>query len=460
MHRVDPTFPTKASSLAALNERLGRFDFPLDQVTVFSDAESLFNLFSSLKDKGDYERVSERTWRRLPEAITGVEGKCVLELKEITDYYWSQKLSNVTPERLSRWLRPLVLSYFFVFDTTSENFKKFFSGLEEILDKNAERLSKGLEELCGRGIFDLQDGPLKFASAVIQSPSTIESFNQSHDLWTDFPSTKFAAQAFKSLISLDPSLLRSPQATQNLLSWLGAPHKPRYPALSRTAAELILLPWTSAMPNPGQMHALRSYVLECPYLGNPDRQNPNWIEVDPACKEIFKKWMIGQSLDAFFEVLQNTADDLWRYREKFWRTYFSLGAIEDVWLILGKDAEFFVRRNQAKYGHLKFGVFNDRSGGVARNHSLLIIRIGHLEFAEWSHNGSLRARPLDKDVLYKPQRCDGNDYKFESMDFHDGLNERTQLAHHHSATGGWQDKARKFIRKHTNINAQLSDVCI
>lgn len=460
MHQIDPHFPTKATSLIALNQRLGRFDMAVEGKLESSDPDSLLKFFSSLKDQNNFDLVSDKTWRRLPSAVTGLDGRCVLELSEVTNFYLTEKLKKVPSSKISRWLRPLVLSFFFSFDSTSENFKNFFSELQSLLNSHQEKLSQGLNELRRLNIFDVHAGPQNFAKAVMQSESRIQVFNETHDLWTDFLSTKFASHAFRSLISIDPSFLRSPQATQNLLSWLGAPKTPRYPALSRTAAEVLLLPWTSAMPNPAQMHGLRSFILECPYLGNPDRQNPNWVEIDPACKEIFKKWMIGQSLDAFFEVLQNTADDLWKFREKFWRTYFSLGAIEDVWLVFGKEAEFFVRRNQVKYGHLKFGTFNDRSGGVARNHSLLIIRIGDLEFAEWSHNGSLRARPLKGDTLYKPQRCDGNDYKYESLDFHDGLNERTQLAHHHSATGGWQDKARKFIRKHTNINAQLSDVCI
>lgn len=451
--------PNTFGQLVALNKRLGTFDLEglnLDE----SASADVFRLFSAFSPE-DYEsKIPDRLWRKLPLAISGKSGRCILENSQLRQIYWNKRLPQVSRTRMKRWLRPLVASYFLCFDRSSDRFVSFFKPLQNLLIQHKECLSEELKSFLEKRFFEVQSGPELFAKELLGSDKTLEQFCQASNLWTDFPHSNFVKQAFFGLASIDPKLLRPPLATKNLLNWIGSPRKPRYPVLSKIAAEAALLPWMSVMPSQPQLVALRSFILESPYLGNPDRDNPNWEGIDPACKEIFKKWMIGQSLDAFFEVLQNTADDIWKYREKFWRTYFSLGAIEEVWLVLGFDAERFIRRHPEKYGSLKFGTFYSPSAGVARNHSLLLIRIGDIEFAEWSHNGSLRARYLPKDHLYKPSKCYGDDYKYDSLDFHSGMNERPQLAHHHSASGGWQTKARNFILKNTGINAQVADVCL
>lgn len=457
----DSVFPSNFSALQALNRRLGTLTLEAGEYRPGEAPEDILVILKSVPVTRGLLEISDRIWRRLPLAITGEPGNCILEYKEICEAYWQEKLLNVPRGRLRRWLRPLVYSYLQKFDSSSSQFRTFYAPIISLLDRSNDLLSSGLNLLKNIGVFSIDRGPTAFCEHLISSSQSIDEFCESQNLWSDFPSTNFAISSFRALGSLNQKLLRSPLATKNLLSWCGAPRKPRYPALTRTTAENILLPWEDSMPTQAQLFALRSFILENPYLGNPDRQNPNWTGINSSCKEVFKKWMIGQSLDAFFEVLQNTADEIWKYRERFWRTYFSLGAIEDIWLVLGRDAERFILTNRAKYGHLSFGTFYDGSGGVSRNHSLLIIRIGDIEFAEWSHNGSLRARPIQQNgLLYKPNKCNGDDYKYDSMDFHDGMNERNQLAHHGSSTGGWQDKARRFIRKNTGINAQLADVCI
>jgi len=59
-------------------------------------------------------------------------------------------------------------------------------------------------------------------------------------------------------------------------------------------------------------------------------------------------------------VLEQTADDIWSYRQKFWMAYYSAGHIQEAWLALGYQAAWIAKRLQADaqgmgYGRLESG---------------------------------------------------------------------------------------------------------
>lgn len=68
--------------------------------------------------------------------------------------------------------------------------------------------------------------------------------------------------------------------------------------------------------------------------------------------------------------------------------YYDAGHIEEAWLALGWDARTVAKKLQVDERGMGFGRLE---GGAAPNQSVLLLKIGHLVFTEWSHNGSLRA---------------------------------------------------------------------
>jgi hypothetical protein len=92
--------------------------------------------------------------------------------------------------------------------------------------------------------------------------------------------------------------------------------------------------------------------------------------------------------------------------------------------------------------------------GGTQDQSVLLLRIGDLVFCEWSHNGALRAYQFGSGtapLLYQSLYGAAELKTPLSLDFHDGANQNTWLAHSNSEGGTWQRKARDFIRKQTSV---------
>jgi hypothetical protein len=115
-----------------------------------------------------------------------------------------------------------------------------------------------------------------------------------------------------------------------------------------------------------------------------------WAAVGEQETRLMRRWLARASLDLFFELVkQHALDAHWRYREAFWLAYLKKGAIADAWLALGgqtfSEANTIPELGRA-YGQLK--------GGDSRQ-SALLVRIGSLVISEFTHNGKLRAWPVE-----------------------------------------------------------------
>jgi hypothetical protein len=187
-------------------------------------------------------------------------------------------------------------------------------------------------------------------------------------------------------------------------------------------------------------------------------RNFQWRGVDQAAVNLLLNWLTGDTLRAFMRILEQTADDIWRYRRTFWMAFYEAGYVEEAWLALGTDAARLAERLKGEargvgYGRLEVG--------IQPNHSVLLLRIGSLVFSEWSHNGSLRAfRVNDRGAptLYQ-KTYNGRELRDAvSLDFHNGENERPQLTHAASDRGTWQRKARDFIKRQTGVFLRDGDI--
>ena len=86
--------------------------------------------------------------------------------------------------------------------------------------------------------------------------------------------------------------------------------------------------------------------------------------------------------------------------------------------------------------------------------------MSNIIFCEWSHSGRLRAGKEDAPTIPRlyENAYGGAELRFNSMDFNDGLLDDPGLVHFSSSAGGWQERARNFIRKHLGHNLPLSEV--
>ncbi len=209
-------------------------------------------------------------------------------------------------------------------------------------------------------------------------------------------------------------------------------------------ADALLQPWKEEDPPPDVLKLIMQFLLK--HLGDPRSSNfssertPNkWLRVDEDTKQIMLRWLVKESLEQFFQVVREVAfDQHWKYREEFWRAYYELDVIEDAWVSFGPKA-----LSHAKERNLQKDSYAELLSG-ASNHSVLLMRMGNLTIAEFSHNGKcniFKDENPDKPVLYKGYY---NVYMLRnSPDF-------VQI-HHGSERGTWQQRVADYVRRETGI---------
>jgi hypothetical protein len=160
-------------------------------------------------------------------------------------------------------------------------------------------------------------------------------------------------------------------------------------------ADALVAPWIKTQHQPSE--SLRSDVLAYlrQFLGDPRVDaRQRWAGASDPTRQTVRGWLSKLSLDAFFNVVGQFAnnagmDHQWKAREAFWSTCLRKDFIQDSWLVLGDNVVRAVAHNRELRG--SHGYLADGNA----NHSVLLMRIGQLTFAEWSHNGKLRAWPVD-----------------------------------------------------------------
>lgn len=169
------------------------------------------------------------------------------------------------------------------------------------------------------------------------------------------------------------------------------------------------------------------------------------------CVETIKKWLSIEYLDLFIQIIQATAVDAqFNPRKQFWLKYFEKGVISDLTLILANDANtvaLTARGRQQGAEYMKWSALSQ----AGSNQSVLLMRLGDLIIAEWSHDGAMRFwRATDPDA----------------PDFHMGEYSARQLrsgglrvrvsgeykpAIVHQPNGQWMRWAREAIEYHTGV---------
>lgn len=207
----------------------------------------------------------------------------------------------------------------------------------------------------------------------------------------------------------------------------------------------LLRPWVTRSPPDSHKRRLGSFLTS--RFGDPRIDQTRWTALareiaargsgpDPeALIDTLRRWLTEAAVRAFFSIVGRTVTrkDQWSAREQFWLGYLDAGVVRDGWFAFGRKAEQLAGA-LAKDEALQYGRVN---GGGDPGHSSLILTIGDLRIAEWSHNGSCRFWPASQKRAPQPYRRD-----------YDGLALRTTFGEpgfdYYSHVSNWQ---AKFARK-------------
>lgn len=219
----------------------------------------------------------------------------------------------------------------------------------------------------------------------------------------------------------------------------------------------LLSPWTrsSNPPNAELQKGVKNILIKHfkdPRM--PIHREKGWRFVDDNSLKLVFRWLIGESLEQFFSIIDVMAlEHQWKYRKAFWNAYYNRGVLDEAWVAFGPDARFHARRI--------FGAnfsAGELEGGSQSNQSVLIVKIKDLVLVEWSHNGKCRAwKSNDRDCpsTYK-SRYTGSSLKTTSMQIVP-THQQDGISHQQSENYNWQRRLAEFIYDETGIRMQDRD---
>jgi hypothetical protein len=422
-----------------------------------------------------YRGLSRGQIRRLPYAMWLPDEPCLDRVEpDLVRAYWETHLPAAVqhPRVAKRWLAPLFYVYGHEFRRSDHDFRAFAVRLQVALKDAQGPVATWLSELQAKyRWFSPDDVGPQLGRALLQTSRSMAEILADMKLWAGVLDEPLLEEAFKGALRVPDAALSLEAVIERIQSWAcsdvavrgvrGARHILRYPAARVALAEGLVRPWLRAQPSDQLRNALSSFLIR--HYGDPrmlsaGHAGHNWQGVSELTVSTVKRWLVGDTLRGFMRILQLTADDIWRYRQRFWMAYYDRGVVEEAWLALGAQAAWQAKR---EFGKMEWSPYGTLVSGAAASQSVLFLRIGQIVFMEWSHNGSLRACLNDDPrlpALYQPEYRGEQLRDVVSLDFHNGINERPQLTHANSEGGTWQRKARDFIADQTGV--RLSDQAI
>jgi hypothetical protein len=218
----------------------------------------------------------------------------------------------------------------------------------------------------------------------------------------------------------------------------------RFPSDAHLVANALLLPYVAQSPRASARQQIERFLLT--HLKDPRFERGAWQRVSQNAEAVLRRWIIGATLKDFFRLIsRNALEKHWKYREAFWSAYLKKEMIGDAWVVLGEEARAAARRIWKEVP--PYGILHG-SGDSA--HCVLLLKIGSLTVAEWSHNGKCRIW------------CDGNELApnfyerlYLKAQLRDGADE--ELIHMASDYYTWQGKLASLIRSETGCEVWQRD---
>lgn len=291
-------------------------------------------------------------------------------------------------------------------------------------------------------VLDPRDGPKRLAARMAKHEAP---FKWLVDAGLRSPHGRgFMDETHIAYVEIMASALKVPehQAVTALLRWCRPPDRPARETGAELAIQAIVGPWRKSDPKLNDRRFILDRLLET--FGHP-RSGTVWSRVAKEDRQVVARWMVGKTLEAFFEVVGRVdTRHMWGDRERFWRELHRQERIVDAWIALPEsnvDAENAWRDIT--------GLDDPRSHGVLTSSDsqtcLIVMRLAprgkngpHRIVLEGSHN-----HPL---FIYSEGR-EGCPHLGERRYDRYGIRQRyaslgaTRIVHN----GDWQNKALEHL---------------
>ncbi|MBJ3775305.1 EH signature domain-containing protein [Acuticoccus mangrovi] len=217
-----------------------------------------------------------------------------------------------------------------------------------------------------------------------------------------------------------------------------------YPALVR--------PYFDRPPNEGAKQRVIEWIRSAygdPRLPTTSRPMLAEAHLSDRCVNTVRRWLAIETLHLFIEVINKTAIPQWEHRRDFWLPYFEANFVTDVHVVFGSKArEFADSIRQRTNQHMRWADLS----GADTDQSVLLMHIGSLIVAEWSHDGTLRFWPQGDHAApdLKQQKFSGAELRDGSMMVRNEYGRAVDGIRHDSYPL-WCERARRVIAEHTGL---------
>ncbi len=294
-------------------------------------------------------------------------------------------------------------------------------------------------------IFDMDRAPREIAKVILdgnREPSIVLS-----DAGLDNPHRQKGGLAITAFTEACRIAMKSKRENavrlQKILSDWAHLHgeKFSYPEVWTEYSAALLSPWDSVRPEEEHKRWITERLLNV--AGDPRTNPAQWRglkERHAMAYGVILRWLTQDSFRQFFDIVTKMTDrlDMWEARRIFWTKYLNAEHISEAWVVFGEEGARLAKEAASRSDDkalLNFGKHNERRGRTSR-HTALLMRIGDITIAEWSHNGAwnMWRRGSNTPVLYK---------KFYEAD---ELMEGDERCVHN---GDWERKIRHIILHET-----------
>lgn len=246
-------------------------------------------------------------------------------------------------------------------------------------------------------LFDPVEAPSRIAAAILKSEDPVRGILIGAGLDSDgrrlggLVETAFKA-ACQIVSEMSSGVAPSPQ--DRLISWATDSGKPLdFPKAWPAYAGALFKPWVGK--EPADDHRAKLIESALGYAGDPRVNEARWRPVRDEygdAYDVIVRWLTKASVEQFFDIVSETMTDrpdMWEQRRRFWTRYLKADKISAAWVAFGSDGASRATRIARSSGDRGLTMFGRLSSGGGRTaqHASLIMRIGDLVVAEWSHNG-------------------------------------------------------------------------
>ena len=313
-------------------------------------------------------------------------------------------------------------------------------------------------------LFDAADGPAALAAAILDHTQSVSAVMEAAGFADESRRISAYLRAVQTvLLARLPAALQRANAQKHCAracEFLISGRQLRFDDTHAAIAHALCEPWfnTSYSAAMELQRQVQDFLIE--QLGNPQLRPGRWVGAEREAA-LIRRWLARASLKVFFGLIADYAlDTQWTYREAFWSACLRKGVIDDAWLVLGANVHASARARQGLGG-----AFAKLDGaGATGDQSVLLLRIGPLLIAEWSHNGSMRAWLADQAPKVGRSSYLRSDLvrsclPFPADSLRPGARDASTsgLRHAGSATGVWQRRAALLLAHHANVRVQPAD---